>query len=198
MARYAGLSDDRGVDEALERVDLTDRGGDKFKAYSLGMKQRLGVASALLGDPELLILDEPTNGLDPAGMADMRRADRRAAAGGQTVVLSSHLLAEVQEICDRVGVINDGRLLEEATVAELRGATTLRVRGDAARPGAGGRHARSPATTPYTSTASTSWSTCRLRRPRAHPGAGRRRGRRPRGGLRRANPRGGLLRDDQA
>ena len=128
MARYAGLSD-RVVGEALERVDLGDRGGDKFKSYSLGMKQRLGVASALMGDPELIILDEPTNGLDPAGMADMRSLIVELARGGQTVVLSSHLLAEVQDICDRVGVINDGTLLNEATVAELRGATTLRVRG---------------------------------------------------------------------
>ena len=128
MARYAGLSDSV-VGEALERVDLSERGGDKFKSYSLGMKQRLGVASALMGDPELIILDEPTNGLDPAGMADMRSLIVELARGGQTVVLSSHLLAEVQDICDRVGVINDGKLLNEATVAELRGATTLRVRG---------------------------------------------------------------------
>ena len=128
MARYAGLSD-RVVGEALERVDLGDRGGDKFKSYSLGMKQRLGVASALMGDPELIVLDEPTNGLDPAGMADMRSLIVELARGGQTVVLSSHLLAEVQDICDRVGVINNGKLLNEATVAELRGATTLRVRG---------------------------------------------------------------------
>ena len=128
MARYAGLSDSV-VGEALERVDLSERGGDKFKSYSLGMKQRLGVASALMGDPELIILDEPTNGLDPAGMADMRSLIVELARGGQTVVLSSHLLAEVQDICDRVGVINDGKLLNEATVTELRGATTLRVRG---------------------------------------------------------------------
>ena len=128
MARYAGLSESV-VGEALERVDLSDRGGDKFKSYSLGMKQRLGVASALMGDPELIILDEPTNGLDPAGMADMRSLIVELARGGQTVVLSSHLLAEVQDICDRVGVINEGKLLNEATVAELRGATTLRVRG---------------------------------------------------------------------
>jgi ABC-2 type transport system ATP-binding protein len=128
MARYRGLGDAH-VEGALERVDLADRGDDRFRSYSLGMKQRLGVASALMGDPELIVLDEPTNGLDPAGMADMRRLVVDLARGGQTVVLSSHLLAEVQDICDRVGVINEGRLLREATVAELRGGTTLRVRG---------------------------------------------------------------------
>ncbi|WP_109508108.1 ABC transporter ATP-binding protein [Nocardioides speluncae] len=127
MARYRGLPDSV-VDAALERVDLASRGGDKFKSYSLGMKQRLGVASALMGDPDLIVLDEPTNGLDPAGMADMRALIVDLARGGQTVLLSSHLLAEVQEICHRVGVINGGRLLKESTVADLRGGTTLRVR----------------------------------------------------------------------
>jgi ABC-type multidrug transport system ATPase subunit len=128
MSRYGGL-DESHVDEVLERVDLADRGDDKFKSYSLGMKQRLGVACALMGDPELIVLDEPTNGMDPAGMADMRGLIVDLARGGQTVLLSSHLLAEVQEICDRVGVINRGRLLSESTVAELRGGATLRVLG---------------------------------------------------------------------
>jgi ABC-2 type transport system ATP-binding protein len=127
LARARGL-DPQAVEGALERVDLTDRGDDKYKRYSLGMKQRLGVAAALMGDPELIVLDEPTNGLDPAGMADMRALVVSLAKGGQTVLLSSHLLAEVQEICDRVGVINGGRLLRESTVAELRGEATLRVR----------------------------------------------------------------------
>src|SRR5690606_6694723 len=95
LARYSRL-DDAAVDAALEQVDLTDRAADKFKSYSLGMKQRLGVAAALLGTPELLILDEPTNGLDPAGMADMRVLIRALADHGQTVLLSSHLLGEVQ------------------------------------------------------------------------------------------------------
>jgi ABC-2 type transport system ATP-binding protein len=129
LARYRGLPDGSAAAEgALERVDLADRGDDRFKTYSLGMKQRLGVAAALLGDPELIVLDEPTNGLDPAGMADMRALVVALAHGGQTVVLSSHLLAEVQEICDRVGVIDNGRLLRESTVSELRGGTSLRVR----------------------------------------------------------------------
>jgi len=129
MTRYRGLPES-AADEALARVDLADRGGDRFKSYSLGMKQRLGVASALMGDPDVIVLDEPTNGLDPAGMQDMRRLIVELARGGQTVLLSSHLLDEVQEICDRVGVINNGVLLRESTVAELRGAASLAVRGE--------------------------------------------------------------------
>ena len=129
MTRYRGLPES-AAEEALARVDLADRGGDKFKSYSLGMKQRLGVASALMGEPDVIVLDEPTNGLDPAGMQDMRRLIVDLARGGQTVLLSSHLLDEVQEICDRVGVINNGVLLEESTVADLRGGASLAVRGD--------------------------------------------------------------------
>jgi ABC-2 type transport system ATP-binding protein len=129
MARYRRLPE-TVADQALERVDLGSRGGDKFKSYSLGMKQRLGVASALMGDPDLVVLDEPTNGLDPAGMVDMRRLIVDLARGGQTVLLSSHLLDEVQEICDRVGVINHGVLLRESTVSELRGGASLMVRGE--------------------------------------------------------------------
>jgi len=127
LARYRGLPDSV-AEESLRRVDLADRGDDRFRSYSLGMKQRLGVAAALMGDPDLIVLDEPTNGLDPAGMADMRALVVALARGGQTVLLSSHLLAEVQEICDRVGVIADGRLLRESTVSELRGGMSLRVR----------------------------------------------------------------------
>jgi ABC-type multidrug transport system ATPase subunit len=129
LARYRGV-DDSQVDTVLDRVDLRARGRDRYSRYSLGMKQRLGVAAALLGDPDLLVLDEPTNGLDPAGMADMRALLVDVAAGGQTVVLSSHLLTEVQEVCDRVGVIAGGRLLTEGTVAELRGATAVLLRAE--------------------------------------------------------------------
>ena len=96
----------------------------------MGMKQRLGVAAALLKDPELLILDEPTNGLDPAGMAEMRAFIRSLAGGGRTVVLSSHLMGEVEQVCDRVGVIRDGALVAEGTVEQLRGRATLRVRAE--------------------------------------------------------------------
>jgi ABC-2 type transport system ATP-binding protein len=126
VARYAGVPVSR-IGEALRAVDLADRARDKFATYSLGMKQRLGVAAALLKDPELVILDEPTNGLDPAGMRDMRRLVRGLGAGGRTVLLSSHLLGEVQQICDRVGVIDRGRMVAESTVEELRGGTELIV-----------------------------------------------------------------------
>jgi ABC-2 type transport system ATP-binding protein len=126
VARYAGVPT-AGLDSALRSVDLVDRQRDKYSTYSLGMKQRLGVAAALLKEPELLILDEPTNGLDPAGMRDMRRLVRALAAEGRTVLLSSHQLAEVQQICDRVGVIDRGRMIAESTVDQLRGQSELIV-----------------------------------------------------------------------
>ncbi|MBF6337681.1 ABC transporter ATP-binding protein [Nocardia abscessus] len=129
LARYRGLGRPE-VEEALVRVGLVGRADDKFRTYSLGMKQRLGVGAALLGSPDLLVLDEPTNGLDPAGMAEMRELITALAAEGHTVLLSSHLLGEVQEICHRVGVIAQGRLLTEATVAQLRGGSSLVVRAE--------------------------------------------------------------------
>jgi ABC-type multidrug transport system ATPase subunit len=129
LARHAGVAADR-VEAVLAEVGLTGRAGDRFSAYSLGMKQRLGLAGALLKDPELLILDEPTNGLDPAGMAEMRTFIRSAADGGRTVVLSSHLMREVEQVTDRVGVIRDGALVAEGTVEELRGRAGLRVRAE--------------------------------------------------------------------
>jgi ABC-type multidrug transport system ATPase subunit len=114
VSRYAGVPR-RRIREVLETVELSGRAKDKFKKYSLGMKQRLGVAAALLKDPELLILDEPTNGLDPKGMADMRGLVRELGSGERTVLLSSHLLGEVEQICDRVGVIHKGILVAEGT-----------------------------------------------------------------------------------
>jgi ABC-type multidrug transport system ATPase subunit len=129
LARHARISESR-VDAVLEEVELTDRASDRFATYSLGMKQRLGVAAALLKDPELLILDEPTNGLDPAGMAEMRTFIRGLGRGRRTVLLSSHLMTEVEQICDRVGVIRGGALVGEGTVSELRGRETLRVRAE--------------------------------------------------------------------
>ncbi len=129
LARYAKVPRTR-IDEVLELVDLAGRAGDRFSTYSLGMKQRLGVAAALLKDPDLVILDEPTNGLDPAGMRDMRELIRTLGTDGRTVVLSSHLLGEVQQICDRVGIINEGRMVAERTVGELRGQHELVIAAD--------------------------------------------------------------------
>jgi len=107
------------VPVVLERVGLADRGGDRYRTYSLGMKQRLGIAGALLGDPTLLILDEPTNGLDPAGIRDMRALVRSLAEDGPTVLISSHLLAEVQQVCDWLVVIEHGRLVFQGPTARL-------------------------------------------------------------------------------
>jgi ABC-type multidrug transport system ATPase subunit len=129
VARYAGVPR-RRIREVLQTVELSGRAKDKFRKYSLGMKQRLGVAAALLKDPELLILDEPTNGLDPKGMADMRALVRELGSGERTVLLSSHLLGEVEQICDRVGVIHKGILVAEGTIAELRGEEGLLVRAE--------------------------------------------------------------------
>ena len=116
------------VDEVLDMVELTSRSGRKFGTYSTGMKQRLGVAGALLKDPDLLILDEPTNGLDPQGMAEMRKLIKDIGQGERTVLLSSHLLGEVEAICDRVGVISNGRLVTQSTVQDLLGEEGVLVR----------------------------------------------------------------------
>jgi len=132
MARYAKVPSQR-VDAALEAVELTHRQHDRYGSFSLGMKQRLGVASALLKEPELVILDEPTNGLDPAGMATMRRLIRHLSDVGHTVLLSSHLMGEVQQVCDRVGVIVNGRLLKVGTVDQLRSGGAVVVRAEPQR-----------------------------------------------------------------
>jgi ABC-2 type transport system ATP-binding protein len=129
LARYAGTPEGR-IDPVLDEVDLAARASDRFGTYSLGMKQRLGIAAALLKDPQLLILDEPTNGMDPAGMAEMRSFIRGLGRGRRTVLLSSHLMAEVEQICDRVGVISRGHLVGEGTVDELRGRESLWVRAE--------------------------------------------------------------------
>src|ERR671910_2120333 len=129
IACYANAPKKR-IETALNLVDLADRARDKFATYSLGMKQRLGVAATLLKDPELLILDEPTNGLDPAGMADMRDLIRRLGQGRRTVLLSSHLMTEVEQVSDRVGVISKGELVREGTVDELRGRESVWVRAE--------------------------------------------------------------------
>jgi ABC-type multidrug transport system ATPase subunit len=129
MAMHAGVRQER-VGVVLEEVELDDRGGERFETYSQGMKQRLGVAAALLKDPDVLILDEPTTGLDPKGMAEMRSFIRGLGQGRRTVLLSSHLMPEVEQICDRVGVIDRGRLVKEGTVDELRGGGVLLVRAE--------------------------------------------------------------------
>jgi len=116
------------IDAVLEMVGLASRQKDRVKIYSLGMKQRLGVAMALLQDPEMLILDEPANGLDPAGIVEMRDLMHNLSASGKTVFISSHLLTEVQQICTRVAIIHLGKLVTESTVADLtRGQGDFRV-----------------------------------------------------------------------
>jgi len=129
VADLAGVPFSR-IDPVLSEVDLTSAAHRRFGTYSTGMKQRLGVAAALLKSPELLILDEPTNGLDPQGMAEMRHLMRYLGQGDRTVLLSSHLLGEVEQICDRVGVISQGSLVTESTVAELRGDPSVLVRAE--------------------------------------------------------------------
>ncbi len=127
LAGHAGVPEAR-IARVLDAVGLADRRGDPYRAYSLGMKQRLGLAAALLKEPELLILDEPTNGMDPAGMAEIRAFVRELGRGGRTVLLSSHLMNEVEQVCDRVGVIAGGTLVAEGTVEELRGREFLLLR----------------------------------------------------------------------
>jgi ABC-2 type transport system ATP-binding protein len=107
------------VEPALERTGMTARAKDKYRSYSLGMKQRLGIAAALLADPELLILDEPTNGLDPAGIVEMRGLIRSFAGDGITVLVSSHLISEIEQVCDHVVMIRGGQLVHQGPVADL-------------------------------------------------------------------------------
>jgi len=125
LAAYDGGGASERIDEALEMVELTGRQRDKVGGYSHGMRQRLGIAAALLRDPRLLLLDEPATGLDPAGMRDMRLLIRRLADQGMTVLLSSHLLAEVEDVCNRVAIVRQGKIVYEGEIAELkRGAGT--------------------------------------------------------------------------
>jgi ABC-2 type transport system ATP-binding protein len=126
-ARRCKVKDAR-VDAVLDVAGLTARAGDRVSAYSLGMTQRLAVAAAMLKDPELLILDEPSNGLDPIGQLEMRRLIRELADGGCTILLSSHDMREVEELCGRVAVIGGGRMLSEGTPEQLRGQARLWVR----------------------------------------------------------------------
>ena len=128
------------IDELLNIVALGDRATDKVSGYSLGMKQRLGIAAALLNDPKLLLLDEPANGLDPAGIVGMRDTLRALAAAGKTVFVSSHILSEVQQMADVVGIIGRGRLIREGTVESLlreEGSIRIRVAGEEVATAAG-------------------------------------------------------------
>jgi ABC-type multidrug transport system ATPase subunit len=118
LGRIDGIGRE-AVERSLERVGLLDRAGDLVKTYSLGMKQRLGIAAALLKDPAVLVLDEPANGLDPAGIVDVRRLLRSLGAEGRTVFVSSHILAEIQQTADRVAIIARGRLVTSGPVSDV-------------------------------------------------------------------------------
>ena len=135
LAARAGLPASR-VEDVLELVDLKGAAGRRSKGYSLGMRQRVGLASALLGDPDLLILDEPANGLDPEGVRWLRDFLKAFAAEGRTVFVSSHLLAEVAQTVDRVVIINHGRLVVESSLAELTARLAGTVRVQTGRPAA--------------------------------------------------------------
>ena len=120
LAAYDGGGARERIETALETVELADRARDRVGGYSHGMRQRLGIAAALLRQPRLLLLDEPATGLDPAGMRDMRILIRRLADEGMTVLLSSHLLAEVEELCNRVAIVRTGRIVYEGAIADLK------------------------------------------------------------------------------
>jgi ABC-2 type transport system ATP-binding protein len=120
LAAFDGGEAAKRIGGALDTVELADRAKDRVGGYSHGMKQRLGIAAALLRDPKLMLLDEPATGLDPAGMRDMRTLIRRLSESGMTVMLSSHQLAEVEELCNRVAIIRTGRVVYEGAIAELK------------------------------------------------------------------------------
>ena len=126
LARSAGVPRPRRSNAALTQVGLEGRERERFKTYSLGMRQRLAIAATLLRSPRLLILDEPTNGLDPAGIRDIRTMVRSLGESGVTVLLPSHILAEVQQVCHSVSIIGNGRLLATGPVDNLVGASTVR------------------------------------------------------------------------
>jgi ABC-2 type transport system ATP-binding protein len=122
------------IDASLERVGMAGRADDRVSKYSMGMRQRLGVAACLLGDPQLLILDEPMNGLDPAGMHEMRDMILSLVAEGRTVMLSSHLLDEVERTCDAVAIVDKGKVIRQGPIAELLAGATMEVQVDCSSP----------------------------------------------------------------
>ena len=121
LAAARGGDAEKQIGPALDRTGLTQRADDKVAAYSMGMRQRLGLSACLLADPQLLILDEPMNGLDPAGMREMRDMLRGLAAEGRTVMLSSHLLDEVERTCDQVAIVDHGKVIRQGPIGELVG-----------------------------------------------------------------------------
>ena len=128
MIKEAPASNIRRV---LDLVELTGRENDKYRTYSLGMKQRLAIASAMLGDPAILILDEPTNGLDPMGIAEIRRLIQRIASDGKTIILASHLLDEVQKVCTHFAVLKKGNLIHSGPIDDVgKGAEVVEVSAD--------------------------------------------------------------------
>lgn len=133
LALASGIALQR-VDAVLELVELTKRASDRFQTYSMGMKQRLGIAAALLNDPQLIMLDEPTSGLDPGGQNEIRTLIAALAQAGRTIFLSSHMLPEVEQLCKRVAILKDGRIVAQGAIRELLGrgrGILVRTAGDA-------------------------------------------------------------------
>lgn len=131
LARTAGVVDRNRINDVLHTVDLAERAKDKVKTYSLGMKQRLAIAAALLNNPKIIFLDEPTNGLDPAGTVEVRELIKRLGHDGHTIFLSSHLLHEVEHVCSDVAIINKGQMVTQGRVADLvRDSASLLIEAD--------------------------------------------------------------------
>jgi ABC-2 type transport system ATP-binding protein len=134
LAEARGAGAPRRIGPSLERVGLAQRADVRVSKYSMGMRQRLGVAACLIGDPQLLILDEPMNGLDPAGMHEMRDMIKSLVSEGRTVMLSSHLLDEVQRTCDAVAIVDRGKVIRQGSIAELLAGTSVGVQVECSDP----------------------------------------------------------------
>jgi ABC-2 type transport system ATP-binding protein len=145
LAAARGGDAEKQIGPALDRTRLTHRADDKVSAYSMGMRQRLGLAACLLADPQLLILDEPMNGLDPAGMHEMRDMLRGLVDEGRTVMLSSHLLDEVERTCDQVAIVDHGKVIRQGPIGELIGGTGVAVEVQCSDPSAAVRALGQPA-----------------------------------------------------
>jgi ABC-2 type transport system ATP-binding protein len=145
LAAARGADAEQQIGPALDRTRLTQRAGDRVSAYSMGMRQRLGLAACLLADPQLLILDEPMNGLDPAGIHEMRDMLRSLTGEGRTVMLSSHVLDEVERTCDQVAIVDQGKVIRQGPIAELTRGTGAAVEVKCSDPPAAARALRQPA-----------------------------------------------------